>query len=474
MLDRLLELICVLVLIGLVLAFGGVHPITYSLAEIVLFLGVLLLLVKQLRRGRIHLELPTWPVFFALWVTIQMIPLPSWVVAVLSPARVSGSGYENMTPGAITWMTISIDSHNTLVSLLQFLAYLSAFVLAAHLYESRKKSNLIVRALIILGCLEAGYGIFQYLTGWNKIFTYTNKFDAGNAFGTYVNRNDFAGLLEMVMPLILARALYSFEKRYEYARGGRGGAFPQRDSLNFQMVFYVVLLALMSVALVFSRSRAGILSALLSLIFVLLLAQVKLRRKSWLVLVVLFFTFVIGYATWIGLGPVLERFERVASPTLLEAQSRTAIWKGTVATIRDFPLTGTGLGTYGLAYRHYQTTVLAYYVDHAHNDYLEFAEGTGVVGLGLVFLPILYLVIRMVTSFLNSSHRYRRQTLLACIGSTSALLMHSLTDFNLHIPANAFVFAIVLGVGYKAACVEPKEDSRRTTSDRTVVASRLN
>jgi len=46
---------------------------------------------------------------------------------------------------------------------------------------------------------------------------------------------------------------------------------------------------------------------------------------------------------------------------------------------------------------------------------------------------------------------------LGCMGSVLALLIHSVTDFNLQIPANALIFAMVLGVGYKATCVEPQE-----------------
>ena len=196
----------------------------------------------------------------------------------------------------------------------------------------------------------------------------------------------------------------------------------------------------------------------LALVFVALLGQLKAKRKGWMFLVVLFLTVVVGYGLWIGLDPVLARFEQMREKNFLQLEGRTTIWKDTLHLVREYPLTGTGLGTFGVAFRRYQTDLVNGYVDHAHNDYLEFASETGVPGLALLFLPILYLFVRMIISFLDDPHRYRRSVLLGCIGSTLALLIHSVTDFNLQIPANALIFAVVLGIGYKAACVERREE----------------
>jgi O-antigen ligase len=142
----------------------------------------------------------------------------------------------------------------------------------------------------------------------------------------------------------------------------------------------------------------------------------------------------------------------------LQMEGRISIWKDTLHLVRDYPLTGAGLGTFGLAFRHYQTDLVNLYVDHAHNDYLEFAADTGLLGVALLFLPILYLFFKMIVSFLVDPRRYRPAVTLGCIGSTLGMLIHSATDFNLQIPANALIFAVVLGMGYKAACVERRTE----------------
>jgi O-antigen ligase len=108
------------------------------------------------------------------------------------------------------------------------------------------------------------------------------------------------------------------------------------------------------------------------------------------------------------------------------------------------------LGTFPVAFRRYQTSLLELQVDHAHNDYLEVATDTGIAGAVLLFLPILWLLIRMILAYAGARNPYRRSVLLACIGSIAALLVHSTMDFNLQIPANALLFAVVLGIGSKA------------------------
>jgi O-antigen ligase len=203
----------------------------------------------------------------------------------------------------------------------------------------------------------------------------------------------------------------------------------------------------------------GILATVFTIVAVALLAQLRVRRKVWVLGILLFVGCVLGYGLWIGLGPVLARFEILGEPGYLQIEGRIGIWKDTLRLIRDFPLLGSGLGTFELLYRGYQTAVVSSNVDHAHNDYLEFASDTGVIGAALLFLPILYLLARMVISFLDDPRSYRRAVTLGCIGSTTAILLHSVTDFNLQIPANALVFAVVLGIGYRIACIDRHAES---------------
>jgi O-antigen ligase len=392
---------------------------------------------------------------------VQLLPLPSFVIGWISPARLLDPSLSGLAPGQWVWTALSIYPHDSVVALAKFLAYLGAFLLAACLYDSRKRRSTLLRILILLGCFEAVYGIVQYLTGWQKIFTYTKQFDLQEATGTYINRSHFAGLLELTLPFVVALLFYSFGLWSE-GRHVDMNTPPavRRGSPGSQLLFYVFVLLIMVMAVLFSRSRMGILATLFSILFMFLAALVRLKvgRRAWMGGVFLFLFCVLAYAIWIGLGPVLARFEPAYESGYLQMEGRISIWRDALQLVRDYPLTGAGLGTFGLAFRHYQTTAVNFYVDHAHNDYLEFAADTGLLGVALLFLPIFYLCLRMIISFLTDPRRYRPAVTLGCIGSTLGMLIHSATDFNLQIPANALIFAVVLGIGYKAACVERGEE----------------
>jgi len=280
------------------------------------------------------------------------------------------------------------------------------------------------------------------------------------ATGTYINRNHFAGLLELTLPFVLASGFYSFQIWSERRQAGLDRcASAERSSAGVRSIFYLFLTVIMVVAIIFSRSRGGILAAVFSIVFIGLLAQVKVRQKVWMLGIFLFLVCVVGYGLWIGLDPVLARFEQTREPGYLQLEGRMATWKDALPLVRDYPVVGTGLGTFALGFRRYQTGLVSFFVDHAHNDYLEFAADTGLLGAALLLLPILYLLAKMIASFFNDTRRYRRAVTLGCIGSTLALLIHSVTDFNLQIPANALIFAVVLGIGYKAACLERREET---------------
>jgi len=360
----------------------------------------------------------------------------------------------------MTWAALSVYPRETWLALVKFLAYICAFVLAAHVTDLRKHRSALVRALILLGLIEAAYGIVQYLTGWQQIFTYTKKYDLEEATGTFINRNHFAGHLEIVVPFVLAAAFHAYGRWVSRRHAYRGSSEDNERSASVQqMFFYLFLLALTSVAIVFSRSRAGILVVLVTVIFISALAQVKVRRKGWLLGILGFLGVVISYGLWIGLGPVLTRFEKVTDPNYLTIEGRFAIWRDTLRVVRDFPWLGSGAGTFEFVYRQYQTTIVEKLVGHAHNDYLEFITNTGLIGAALLFLPIFYLLVRMILTFLEDSRSYRRSIILGCIGATLAILLHSLTDFNLHIPANALAFAVVLGIGYRASVLDPRREA---------------
>jgi O-antigen ligase len=449
---KIVEWGLLLIITGSVLAFGGVQPPAYSAMEATLFLLTVLVLVRQTGEGKIDLPLPLWILPFLCLVLLQTVPLPGRIVSWVSPNRFFAGLQAALTPGATQWATPSLYPHDTLLGFFKLAAYLAAFVLAAYAFEPREGKNILTPALIVFGSLEAAYGIIQYLTGYQKIFGFTKQFYTEDATGTYINHNHFAGFLELVIPFAAMMVFYNLQSRS--ARGAperrRSRAGGYSLSPHPRILFYAFIVILLLIAVVFSRSRMGIVSVLASLILMALLGQLGEGRRAWMVITLLVIATSMTYAIWIGIDPVMRRFEALTPSGLENPYARAVIWKQASGIVRDYPAVGTGLGTFGVAFRRYQTSSLDLFVDHAHNDYLEVTADTGILGAGLLFIPIMGLLVKMIMAYAGARSAYRRSVLLGCIGSTAALLVHSTMDFNLQIPANALLFATVLGIGFKA------------------------
>ena len=141
--------------------------------------------------------------------------------------------------------------------------------------------------------------------------------------------------------------------------------------------------------------------------------------------------------------PVVERITTLTQEDPTDNISgRIHCWKGVVSLIKDNPLTGTGPNTFTATYPGYQIPGDAVLRRFAHNDYLHFISATGIL-----FVPVmLYALICFFRSgFQNLKSRSRQEKgfALGVMAGVFAILIHSFSDFNLNIIANAVVFTII-------------------------------
>ena len=121
---------------------------------------------------------------------------------------------------------------------------------------------------------------------------------------------------------------------------------------------------------------------------------------------------------------------------------RAVVWSDTWRMALDFPVVGTGFGTFAAVYPLYRSPEVRLFFDHAHNDALQaFAEG-GAVGIAFLALILVPLFRRIVGAFTGAGGTLA----VGFAAGLTALLLHELIDFNLHIPANAALAAIMAGV----------------------------
>ncbi len=148
------------------------------------------------------------------------------------------------------------------------------------------------------------------------------------------------------------------------------------------------------------------------------------------------------FLTWIGADPILNRLSNLSLST------RYDVYENTLTMAKDFPLFGTGAGTFQYLYPKYKTLLSQSYYLHTENDYLELLSDTGLSGFMTVLIGFILFFKKILTRCWRSENPYVRGITIGVVCSVVAILSHSLVDFNLHIPANALFFTIILGLIY--------------------------
>jgi O-antigen ligase len=431
-----------------VLAFGGTEPISFAAVEIVL-LGTVLALVI----GSKDFEWAgSWrsaavPASLIGLVIFQLVPLPGALLRLLRPDNPAWSrtlsGSDNHS-----FFSLSIAPYNTRIHLVLVVCCAAVFFFARMLGQDRVRRRRLVTWLVALGTFEALYGLVQYLTGWQKIFGYVKKYNLEEATGTYINRNHFAGFLEMVIPFGVALVLYENAKVPRKVMPGRNVNARIKRVLGGRKLsrigLWLFAATVMVAGLFFSLSRMGIISAIASL--AVMAAFSGFQRKAGLWVAAGIMTCGMILVLWIGAGPTLGRFGTISEEYTSADESRWSLWRDTARLIGGHPLLGSGLGTFPVAFTRVQSTFLGQFVNHAHNDYLELASDLGIPAAALFFGSTGALLVRVARKAASSEVSFERAMALGCLGSIAAILLHSVADFNLYIPANALVFSLILGL----------------------------
>jgi O-antigen ligase len=148
-----------------------------------------------------------------------------------------------------------------------------------------------------------------------------------------------------------------------------------------------------------------------------------------------------------GVDATVRRF---STDNLLQ-EGRPKYWSNVLTMVGDFPLVGAGFGTFPSAFPVYEDAGLDNPLVHAHNDYLENLAELGLVGFGLLLAGVLFLYVTAFRTWIRRNNPEVKGLVLGALVSVAAMLFHSITDFNLHIPANALLFTVVLSLGFGMA-----------------------
>lgn len=316
----------------------------------------------------------------------------------------------------------------SLWSVALLLDYIIIFYLTIHTFRTRSQMRRLVFLIIGVAAFLSLFGLFKWFgvnpfSWWEYSDINQNPARLSATFG---NPDHLAGYMEMSLLLILGL----------FMLGLRPGIFA--------LLFYISCLLLC--ALILSLSRGGWFGAFIGMLFMAscLFADRHFKRKRML-LVIMGGSLAVALIVF-STTPVVERILTLAErDTATNLQGRLTAWAGMVEIIREHPVTGTGPGTFATVFTQYQPAGVACRYFRGHNDYLHFISEAGLPLIAVMVWMIIALYWKGLRKAKNPSRLVRGITLGAMSGIT-AVLVHGLGDFNLHIPSNAILFAVFAAI----------------------------
>ena len=412
--------ICALVAFG-VLAHGGVEEWSRSVFET----GIGVLFVA-------------WAVWFYLHneetITISPLlpPMVGFLLVVLAQLLFSTSA----------------SPFNTHQEFMLLLADVLMVFLAVQAFRTLEDWRGFVWFVMIFGFVVSVFGILQHLTFNGKLYWFREMYYGGIPFGPYVNRNHFAGFAELFIPMALVPLMLGKVRRERW--------------------FIVGLFAVVSIGSLFlAASRGGIVSFAVEVVMVVIWMSLRRMGPKQMLGGAAVLIAALVMVSWLGVKEIAQRFSSMKAMEVSSGK-RASMRRDTWRIFVEHPWMGTGLGTLQIVFPAYDTLYDGRIVNHAHNDYLEALAETGIAG-GLCCALYLGLLLFHSAQQLSRGHAsfaavLNLSGLVACAG----FLVHSVVDFNLHLPANAQLFFLVATlatstiVPVDAAATAPKGGRRHS------------
>jgi hypothetical protein len=430
------------------LSFGAVYPWAYwPLAAVSAGIGIHAIIANRAWQDPRIRTLALGLGGIALAIGVQLVALPYSLIEQLSPSLDPFFRDYQLAYHPASVHSLSIASSSTLTVLVLFIAFALLLIGLVSALD-RMSLDWTVTQLMGLGIALVVIGLVQKAfpadTANPTVYGFWQPTHGGNPFGPFINRNHYAGWMVMAMPVVAgyACALLAQAER----PSARGFAATLRwlarvDSSRFILVGFCALM--MGTALVVTGSRSGVASFAVALLVFGLLAMRLSRGGRARVKVALCMIAILAAAVgWAGVDRTVGRFLVARA----DAPSRMVAWQDTARIIEDFPLVGTGMGTYAQAMMVYQTAGRPRMYAQAHNDYLQIvAEGGGLVAIPVVVAALIVAggIRRRLRRGDDSATYWVRAGAIAGLAGIAA---QSLVEFSLQMPGNTVLFVLLLAI----------------------------
>ncbi len=369
-------------------------------------------------------------VVFAWYIIAQCLPLPAWILAVISAKSlwVARQCIPGLDPAS--WVTISVYPYAGFLELTKYLSWGGLFFLVVNNVRTKRDVAVLANGIIWFGVAISIFAIIQHFSYSGKVYWFDPDGSAITPVGPFVMKNNFAGYITMIIPLAMGYILTEMplSRRVVYATG----------------------VVLMSIAMFLSLSRGGVLVyGLTACVFIAVcLRRPVVRQKS----AFFFLCAVIAVCGlllfWEG-RTIIERLQQLFQQDAFVFWGHGYAWADIVRIIRDYLFLGSGLGTFSAISSMYKTTYDQDLFTYAHNDIFQLCSEVGILGCIIIGWFVWRFLSTVLRVWIARRDSFVVGLGLGCLISILSVITYALLDFNMHIFSHILLCAGIFGLTYR-------------------------
>lgn len=337
--------------------------------------------------------------------------------------------------------------HDSIGGGLLYCAYAMLCFLASQSFLRVSQARKIAIILAVYGCVIAAFALLQGVSPNGKLYWVRQPRLGGWIYGPYVNHNHYAGLMELLVPIPLVISLSHLA--HEKTRIACG-----------------IAAAVMAGTIFLSGSRGGMLAIFVELAVLGVVLSRQKKRMRIAIAAGAFAVVLVSLLVWLGGKELTTRVASISTEARGEISGgmRLSIDRDTVQMFRQRPVLGWGLGTFPVVYPQFRSFYTNFFVNEAHNDYLQLLSEMGLLGFGTMIWFFVALFRRIPRKIQQWPSNVSGAVTLACTLGISGILVHSLIDFNLQIPANAALFYVFCTIAAAPPLLQKSRKRRPVSS----------
>jgi O-antigen ligase len=356
--------------------------------------------------------------------------------------------------------SLSIAPYSTRLAIIQLCVYLVFFALALVVINSEKRIRRLVYLIIVFGAIMSFFGILQYLASSDGFIYGLREAVQASPYGPFVNSHHFAAFMEMTVALPLALLFGNATKKDKRA-------------------LLIIATLVMGMSILFTSSRGGLLS-LLGVIGFVIVTNMLINRKNnssehrgmnfrknaglfggGIAIIVV----IVGIALFLTDNSTIDRVANMQAGAQEITNGRVHFWNIALQIFKDYPIIGSGLGSFGTAFPFYDTWNGSFRLEYAHNDYLQTLSDTGIFGF-LCIASFIYLLFKQSLRVIaEAESRFLKNASIGALAGCFGILIHSFFDFPLRTPSNAYFF-LILAVLATTSAGSTRIKRRRRSSEQ--------